>query len=282
MKRALVATACTGCLSLGEPPPPECVAPRAIAELNTSAREASPFLSPDRLEIWFSSDRGGNLHLVHAKRENLGETFSDTVDVSDLGITGSTFDPFLERDGLTMWFSKLDSAAGAEAQLYRARRSMRGTARFAMAEPVNLGAGQHPTMTADGLTLYFSRRSGGSHSIFRAARSSTDDEFDTPEELTEIRGAELAAGNLVTPTISPDGDRLVFSYSSTDAPPYRLYESDRLDGTFEPATVEVDTAAMIPGNSDEDPAFHAGGETIVFASNRGAPGASLDVFIACE
>lgn len=281
MKRTLVLVACGGCLGLGEPKPPDCVAPRALAELNSFDLEASPWLSSDRLEIWFSSNRGGNLRLLHAGRENRDERFSDLVDVSDLGVTGSTFDPFLEPDGLTMWFAALGSATGAEPQLYRATRSMRGTARFSPAEPV-IGTGEHPSMTADRRTLYFSRRSGATYSVFRTMRDTASDVFGPPEELTEIRGSELAIGDVRDPSISPDGERLLFTYRATGTAPYRVYETDLLGGTFEPGTLESDTGPTDPANSDQDPAFHAGGDTFVFASDRAVENTDLDLYIACE
>lgn len=274
--------ACGGCLGLGEPPrPATCATPRPIDELATSELEATPFLSSDRLEILFSSNREtGNLRLLYANRERHDEDFMEVRDLSDLGVTGATVDPFLEADGLTMWFSTLSSALGAEPELHRATRTTRGTPRFSAAEPV-VGMGAHPTMTADGLTLFFSRRSGALYSIFRATRTTTGAAFDGPEELTEVRGDDLVAADLLDPSISPDGDRLLFA-TSTGGSPSRIYESDRLNGTFEPAFPETDTGEIDMKDSDQDPAFHRGGETFVFASNRGAQAMNFDLYLACE
>ncbi len=283
VRSALVCLASAGCLSLGEPPLPECGAPRMIAELvdlATQSDDTSPWLSPDRLEILFSSDRDGSgLRLFNASRESIREPFDPPVQLAGLELAGITRDPFLEPDGRTLWFTY--HPAAQQPQIYRATRAQSPSSRFSAAQATELGEGEHPSMTADGLTLYFSRTSGGVLSIWRASRSTTSLSFTDVVEVTSVRGSDLALG-LHAPTISPAGDRLLFSYSPTGTRPFLIFESDILGGVFEPGTPEQDTQPTDLGDSDEGPAFHAAGETFVFASDRDLANSGLDLFVACE
>jgi len=286
MKLALAAALSTGCLSLTEPPPPDCLKPRLLEELSDPlsppSDDASPWLAPDRREILFSSDRGADVRLFNAKRESIDEPFDGPVEIAGLEIPGTTRDPFLEPDGLTLWFTVQEPMA-QEPRIYRAQRAAPRSSTFAKAERVELGDGAHPSMTGDGLTLYFSRKNGASlSSIWRATRSSTSAQFGDAVEVTSVRGADLTSGHLRAPTINYDGNRLLFTYSTSGVEPFGIFESDVLGGEFEPGTPEQDTARTDALDSDQDPSFHAGAETFVFASDRTPGSSDLDIYVACE
>lgn len=267
-----------GCLA--SPDPPSCRTPRALEELNSSAEEGGPWLSPDRREMFFSSTRGGSGHrLMHASREALDEQFTDIVPVAGLAVDGATRDPFLETDGMTLWFSHLEQ--NGEAILYRARRETLYSAQFGPAERTEI-AGTHPSLTEDGRTLVFSALDATPRkAIYRAQRTDEASVFGPRDELDKLRGSGvLLTAHLRSPTISAEGNRLVFAASFNDAEPFTIYESDLIGGAFEPGVAEAD-AATDPAANDEDPALHLFGETLVFASDRESPG-HLDLFIACE
>src|SRR5262249_13851547 len=80
-----------------------CGAPRALTELNTPNDEQGPWLSEDRLEIWFTSGTSGTGYaLFRARRATAGATF-DPPQRIDLGLAGSQDDTFITDDGLVLY-----------------------------------------------------------------------------------------------------------------------------------------------------------------------------------
>jgi len=82
--------------------------PQNLSELNSSAREIFPALSPDQLEIIFMSDRdSGSWQLYYARRDELGQTFSIPTaldSVNQMG-SGNKWSPFLSQDGKSLYLA---------------------------------------------------------------------------------------------------------------------------------------------------------------------------------
>jgi hypothetical protein len=95
---------------------------RALAELDTPAVEATPFLMPDGLTIYFISDRpggAGDLDMYVATRPSRDAPFSPPVSVAELNTASAIQDPWLSGDGHHLVF--VDDGAGSE-DLYEADR----------------------------------------------------------------------------------------------------------------------------------------------------------------
>lgn len=276
MRYAVALLACTGCLS--EPPRNDCRAPRPLVELNTGADETGPWLSPDRLEMLFTSgDRTGVATvLLHASRTRPDVDFDDVVVASGLeGLGGGVRDGFIEADGLTLWFTVFDSAGSSE-RLFRATRAKTLSARFDAPEPVaSIGAGGHPSLTADRLTLFFHRRTtADNQAVFRTNRDAPDLPFAPALPLPQLAPSGL--GVVMAPSISGVGDRLLYTVGVSPTQ-LQIYEADLIGVDFDPGSLEEDVERG--DHNDRDGALHVEGESIVFASDRDG---NYDLFVACE
>ncbi|HEY4179968.1 MAG TPA: hypothetical protein VGM90_24165 [Kofleriaceae bacterium] len=232
---------------------------------------------------------------------------------------GSDFGPTLSADTLTLYFDSGRAGGVGNADIWTATRAST-SADFGPA--VNLSTvnttdfDRSPTLTADGLTLYFQRGETPGR-LYRAVRAQPSDPFGPPQLV-----AELAAQELAGPGISPDGTELVFTASSNlfraagdgttfgnvtqitelDTTPYQgfaslssdgldiYFETTRSDGALDDiwrghraaigATYDlierVDEVSE-SGTSDDDPAISVDGETLAFASNRSG---SFEIWLA--
>jgi Tol biopolymer transport system component len=81
-----------------------------------------PALSTDELEMFFSSDHGGQRDIWRTTRASTSDAFSPAVQVPELSSAGEEFDPELSSDGATIWLSS-DRAGGTGHDIYVAERS---------------------------------------------------------------------------------------------------------------------------------------------------------------
>src|SRR5690606_29966275 len=121
--------------------------------------DLSPSLSADDLTMWFTSSRSGNWEIYSTTRSAVGQPFGpevlETV-VSDPNAVES--DVFVTHDGLEMWFGSSRGGTQGGLDLMVSTRSST-TAPWAapiFAPGVNSpDSDASPSLTADGLTLYF-------------------------------------------------------------------------------------------------------------------------------
>jgi serine/threonine protein kinase/Tol biopolymer transport system component len=124
--------------------------------------------------------------------------------------------PFISTDGLSLYFTSNREGGSGDYDIWMTTRT---STDHPWSEPVNLGSGintpgieWHPSITADGLELYFdSDRPGGEGywDLWVAKRESVDDNWGTPVNLgpkINTPGAEESSN------ISPDG--LVLRWAS--------------------------------------------------------------------
>ena len=101
--------------------------PQNLSELNSSAREIFPTLSPDQLEIIFMSDRDRvkfDYQLYYARRDALDQPFSAPVPldlVNQIG-AGIKWCPFLSSDGKSLYFSYLEQPGSDSTDLFQVFR----------------------------------------------------------------------------------------------------------------------------------------------------------------
>ncbi len=267
--------ACAGCL--GEPPRANCRPPRALVEVNTPEEETGPWLSPDRLEMLFTSGdrKGRNTIIKHASRARPDDDFDDVVEASGLLPPGrGVRDGFIEPDGGTLWFTAYDDA-GPPERLFRATRDEPRSALFRdVVQVPSIDVGGHPSMTADGLTLFFHRAAGANLAVHRATRESREQVFANVQPLPQL--APSGTLGVTAPSVSGDGARLLFTVAQASNH-LQIYEADRNAAEFEPGSAEEDVG---PGaQNDRDGALHIAGDSIVFASDRDG---SYDLFVTCE
>lgn len=154
---------------------------------------------------------GQYLDLVRIPRGARGELdLAKATSIPGVNTPGGEFDPYLSRDGRTLYFA---AERAGNVALYRASLDDTGAAtRVELLAALSQNGTEHdPVISADGRTLYFTRsvpRDGGSDpDIFVARRASTSDEFANAVALPELRsdGLDYAVD------ISDDGCTLYFT-----------------------------------------------------------------------
>jgi Tol biopolymer transport system component len=144
--------------------------------VNSSAADAGPVISTDGLSLFFSSNRPGS-HGAHdiyvSTRATKDDPWGEPVNLGST-VNSSTWDyePELSADSLSLLFGSFGTGRseryGSEDIWLTRRETIDGP----WGEPVNLGpeinryGAGHPSIPADGSTVYFiSRRSGGSGGV---------------------------------------------------------------------------------------------------------------------
>jgi hypothetical protein len=180
---------------------------RLVSELGTQGRGIpSLWVSPDGLRMYYAepivlngqwqrvirlADRSST-SLLWTYRKNLMELHKNIVDTS----------VSLTADELTIiWTSKPLNSAGVFYQATRSSLSQSfGTAR--VLTELSASIGEEISLSADGLTLYFERRtSSATVEIWKGARPTINDPFGNFEPLSDINQLGRWTGN---PCVSQD------------------------------------------------------------------------------
>jgi Tol biopolymer transport system component len=174
-------------------------APDLISVLNSAQNEENATLSTDGLTIYFTSDRSGATNVYRSDRPDLASPFAAPTRLDALGVLEG---PELSADGTELFGSR----RAASSDLYRVTD-------FASSSPVSQRLTSisddtrdefFPTLTADGLTIYY--EISGMH-IHRAHRAAIGDAFiDDGLEATFA-----SAEDDTDPSISHDGYTFMFS-----------------------------------------------------------------------
>lgn len=129
-----------------------------------------------------------------------------------------------------------------------------------------------PSMTDDGLELYFGAEVAGVSAIWRARRANREDEWGAPHAIPEVTvGTVDGPGSEWDPFVSGDGLTLLFASTrnDSDAEPAEtnIWQSTRLGvgRSWDPPTLvaELNSAA-----NERQPQLTRDGRTLVFVSNR--------------
>ena len=182
----------------------------------SGARSFGPCISSDGLELYFHRDPG---ELWVARRATPNEEWGAPVNLGPT-VNSSAYEggPCLSADGLSLYFFSINrpgELGGPDVWV-----TTRATTHDNWGTPVNVGAPVNttsddwcPSITADGLELYFtSNRPGGSGNwdIWSATRATVNSPWNTPVNLGPAVNSS-AEDNW--PGISPDG--LVLFFAST-------------------------------------------------------------------
>ena len=250
-------------------------------EVNSSYDDACVCISADRLEFYFASDRPGGhggIDLWVMKRPTIDDDWGNP---ENLGLPANSqysyWEPSISPDGLSLYFSdshtpqfgnRLPGGLGGQGDIWMITRE---TIHDAWGAPVNIGPALnsqhavHPSISADGLSLYFqSHRPGriGNHcDIMVATRESTSDSFENP---MFVRSVNSPNGEWM-PDISADGRALFFSRSGIT----ELWVAMRatMYDDFGPP-LKLPSQINISSYLNMSPTLSADGRTLFFASDR--------------
>ncbi len=82
--------------------------PMPMTAINMAgAADENPFLSNDKLTLYFNSSRSGNHDLYQATRSDVTQPFGAPVPISDLNTSGDESDPWVSRDGTHIYFTRI-------------------------------------------------------------------------------------------------------------------------------------------------------------------------------
>jgi Tol biopolymer transport system component len=200
--------------------PPDYIATVAASPV---AFDTDPMLSADGRALYFASDRRGTHDLFVSTRS--GATFGPPEPITRLNeSTVAEFQPFLTFDGTELWFSREISG---KARIMRAPVVDGGFGDPSIVPELMSGGNDWlPTLSADGLTIYFSStRAGGSgdYDIWVAKRGSTTGTFGEPRPVAELNGPFRDAPGYV----STDGCRLYFDARRVEGGTTDLYLAEK-------------------------------------------------------
>jgi hypothetical protein len=142
-----------------------------VPNVNSSANDQNPWVSPDERLLVFNSDRSGDIDLWAAvwSGAGLGAPFALTALNSDASDEGAT----LTRDGLTVFFASSRPGGNGSLDIWMASRTSLDDD-FSTA--VNLGAINSArdeldlALGPDGQELFFSSARDGTYQLYRATR----------------------------------------------------------------------------------------------------------------
>jgi hypothetical protein len=90
---------------------------RNLTEINTSAYEQGPFVSPDGLKLYFSSNRNASSQIFMATRDSLNQPFGNVEHLSFFDTPGGVSTrPCISSDETAFYFTR--SPAGGNADIY--------------------------------------------------------------------------------------------------------------------------------------------------------------------
>jgi Tol biopolymer transport system component len=256
--------------------------PVLISELTSPVLlEICPELRDDGLElIWHDLDPAGlgGTDVWTAVRASTQDLFGPRALLANINTTFNEGGASLSLEGLEVYFSS-DRAGGNLGQIYVARRPTPAGA-FGPSQRIDvlssLGYDQSPSLSPDGLTLYFdSDRPGGAglYDLWFTTRATPTTPFGPAQNLIELN----TAVNENTPSITADGLALFYDVSSTTTKA-DIWVATRAT-TADPFSPGSPVAELdLIGSVDTSPSISASGERITFSSDR--LGGAMDMYVA--
>lgn len=180
------------------------------------------------------------------------------------------FSPALTGGDMTLVWESL--RGGTNYDLYEAKRTS-PTAPFggvrALTTVNSNGNDEAPTITADGLTMYFVSDRSGSLFLWRATRATLADDWGTPARVSELTTPVQG------PAISSDGNELFFTTVGATA---KIQRSVNVGGVFRTPTDVPELSGPLSNDEDGWPALSADGLTIYWEAKR--TGNDLNTYVA--
>lgn len=193
--------------------------PAKLQELNTNSTydTVSPAVSADGTTIYLSSNQDGvSFDIYRATRGGTAQTWNPSgvwKHITTFGDESNEAPGTTNGDGSIMIFSAIRPPA-MDADLYEMRGGPQswGMPALLVASSSQLRVEQHPSMTADGLTILFDAATfnGGTieaRRLFIAHRPALNRPFESPEEVSELNNGGMANGG---GWLSPDGSTIYF------------------------------------------------------------------------
>jgi Tol biopolymer transport system component len=171
-----------------------------------------PWVSTDGLRMYYANESSSGWKLKVSTRTSINDQWSVGTGISELNSFGLALRPWLTGDELTIFFDHISSNL-ASWDIWTASRpdknSAFGNARC-LTELSAPTLNRDASVTADGLTIYFTSTRTGSGEIFKALRTSLIEPFGNVEHLSFLDSPSGQG----CPGISADGTTLYFGSGS--------------------------------------------------------------------
>ena len=188
--------------------------PTLLPNVNTTDTETKPVVSPDGLQLYFSSDRPGagtGYDIYVATRLSLVASFGAPSLVASVSSTAGDLMGSLTADGQYLYFDRTTSGTGRDIYVKNLRTADPPVPVDALNSKYDEG---HAILSDDQLTVYFASTrvglstSGGSAdaNILVAHQSTVTDLFGDPALVTELNTSNAD----IPGYLSPDGCILYF------------------------------------------------------------------------
>ena len=168
---------------------------RLLAYTPPASYVSSFHLSADELTMWAQVVGAGSMDLFRATRATTALPFGVLVPAVEVNSSANDIHPFLREDGLELLFV---SARGGVSRIFRATRPTTG-ATFDAPTEIEIAVGPSapadtgdsgPSLSQDGLTLFFGRDLAAGRRLYASRRASRDSPmFGVPEEVTSLNAA---------------------------------------------------------------------------------------------
>jgi hypothetical protein len=275
----------------GARPPPDLITLDALGAFTTPSlltnvslagvADDDPELTPDLLELYFSSDRPGGpggSDVWVARRASASDPFGTPTVVTELSSPASESQPTLCCGGLVIYLSSNRAPSLGSNDLFRASRAVLGAPWSTPVHVPELSSTAYDgggTTTTDDLEIIFDTdRASGFRELYRATRGSPTSPWSTPTRIEEL--VPPAAGNDVDPNLASDNVLLYSSTRTGSVGMFDLWLTVRDDASA-PFGAPINLTELNTADRERDPWLSADGRVVLFA--RGAT-TDVDIYMA--
>lgn len=172
-----------------------------------------PWVSPDNLRMYYyRTEPGAQSRLKVSYRNSVIDMWPEGVNVNELNGLGRLASPTLTADEMTIVFSGSNLAGGVGAHdLWMARRP---APHLPFGDAINLlqanspDSEYHPSLSPDGLVLYYASNRDGSNQLYRSSRVAPDQPFGVPARVSFVDGPNSVPDY---PFLSANGEEFYFT-----------------------------------------------------------------------
>jgi len=259
------------------------------SNVNSPAREASPNITADGLQLYFQSDRSdgsGGWDLWVAKRNSTSDPWSRPMNLGPT-INSEVHEttPNISADNLTLYFSSNRIGSYGEFDIWMATRAKVSDP---WGTPMNLGRTVNSafkdgstSISSDGLKLYFgSKRTDGfgDSDLWVTARTTTKDAWDKPVNMGRNVNITASDGG---PSISADGLSLLFESSRLGGYPGDDLWITTRETVDDPWEKSINLGSTVNSQFIEaTPCISSDGRELFFQSNRPGGSGNSDIWVS--
>jgi Tol biopolymer transport system component len=260
-------------------------------DINTTANEGTPRLSPDQLTLYFWSDRstGDSAaidHLYVATRAHAGDKFSAPLQIASLDPAVVNDDsPTLTMDSLTLVFgSDRESNLNGPDQLFMATRASETEPFVSPTLLANVNQPQYnqdtPYLRPDGKALYFATDDPGGQGLHDIARSPiASGAFALPAFVESIN----TPAQEFNPCVTPDETTVLWGSNRADLDGHGDYD---VYIALRPSSTQAFTSIANAGDAVNSPYLDLPGWispdgcTLYMESTRADGGGDRDLYVS--